>query len=1225
MRLIGRDSEVQSLGKLWSEVQRGQPRFLVLDGPPGIGKTFLAEGFLRQIDLPDDELREPLIGTVRCVPTQGLAEQSRPLWELTHQLLEGLETPALLARRILDHKLYEAAAEVVSIMPVVGGVGGLAMKLAKLYGGDADAEQSLRALSSQSIGVLTRAVILRAAKDRPVVLFVDDLHWSDPGTLEVLSHLMVGIWERSIDAPVMLVFTLRTAEAAMAVGPLLDKLTKRHERPERKLLTKLTIGALRPESCSTFVASAAGVDNADPNFCGWVSDHCGGNPLAMVDLVRALLADGLVVTRDGHLQPTEPLSRQRSGWVLPNRWNGWLATGGRDPSVRAVHAVLEALPRKDREILGAATVIGDRFTTRMLAKMTKQSEMRVVKALLRAQAAGVLSAALPGPVEHALGGTSYAFAGDRFSKALRDQLSLREAQILHTRAANVLDRLWSRLQKRMAKIETQEGVRGKDTEYVRRAERVSAELTKASRAITERLAEHFEKAGELASAASVLSMLVAEQTEKAPPGPSFQRAFLASRLEPLRVRAERMLSDVRSQSTGLGLRRLLESEADLAIVAGKIACLQDRYDLAEAWLRQAMRRGRWAKNDVLVYNARVALVSALYQGGNHRRARAELTEALQEASTTSAMWAEIAGGAMIEPMEIFEYPLVTIAILARFHEQAKREAKAKHVEGIERRLFEARISNSLDLFEEGEIDLAALQDLQDGAAHEGTWCAQLEAEVEVAADQWADMEKKIEHLDFDEWYESAREVADRVERLVVLADLTVSECTRLGGPANAAKATVARARLTWCLRRCASFSLQVLEEEGDEEEIEEGDAEEPEDEDELERDIARLVREAPLHTERVLGDLRAGIKAADDHDLTDERFNLRLLLSLSSFAPEDQAQEAIESAERLALTCGAPYRMVLVETMRAIRAVVQQHAKEAKEYAEEALRLADDWYFKLDSQTALKVADWASTAAVFGELEEAGEKWSGRMAEVSVEAGELEALAGVSQHLSSAFCKARSKPGGNSPTGESAQLAQTYALIRSAHGVEDAEEATRLLQQAKEQLANLPSGLGLMDDVLSQIADFKASQAVEISDTKPRAARRLLGEAIAARREAADVCCRTGQYHRALEELDCALVDGEDHHASLWFEVFADARKLAVEFGHVLWMERLVAAAARIVCPGEDSSFGNKERRQARQEAEDLISAAEPALAELGVPDLATTWRKLLQSDDHEEGAESPV
>jgi class 3 adenylate cyclase len=312
-------------------------------GVAGMGKSRLTAEFLGSLDEQVTVLRG------RCV-SYGEGLTYWPLVEVVRQAvgLTGAE-PEQYARDALRRLLDAApdAAEVTGRIAPVAGLGGEP-------GAPEDTAWAVRRLLEQ------------LARDRPVVLVIDDLHWAEPG----LVGLVEDVCQWLLDAPVLVL--------VLARPEFLD------DHPQwgggRTNAVAALLEPLTGDDVETLVAGVLG--GALPaHALGRVSELAGGNPLYLEHLLAMLVEDGVLVA-DG------------DGWVLRSAAEQIQVP----PSITALIAArLDRLPSEERSVLGQASVMGQVFYRNALTQLSSADGIgRHVSALVRKGLVRPVTSDMPG-------------------------------------------------------------------------------------------------------------------------------------------------------------------------------------------------------------------------------------------------------------------------------------------------------------------------------------------------------------------------------------------------------------------------------------------------------------------------------------------------------------------------------------------------------------------------------------------------------------------------------------------------------------------------------------------------------------------------------------------------------------------------------------------------------------------------------------------------------------
>jgi class 3 adenylate cyclase/predicted ATPase len=190
--LVGRDDEMAMLMRRWERARQGDGQLVMIVGEPGLGKSRLIEEFHgRLADTPHTWVEWSCSQLLQNTPLHPIAEWGR-------QRFGGADVPA--ERRIaeLESSLAQVKLDPAENLPLLAPL--LDIPLQKERAPALAAEE----LRRRQLAALTNWV-MAGARTQPLVLALEDLHWADPTTLDVLR----GIAERGALAPLYIVATTR--------------------------------------------------------------------------------------------------------------------------------------------------------------------------------------------------------------------------------------------------------------------------------------------------------------------------------------------------------------------------------------------------------------------------------------------------------------------------------------------------------------------------------------------------------------------------------------------------------------------------------------------------------------------------------------------------------------------------------------------------------------------------------------------------------------------------------------------------------------------------------------------------------------------------------------------------------------------------------------------------------------------------------------------------------
>lgn len=256
MRLIERSAELDALGVALEEARRGEGRFLLLEGPAGIGKTRLL-----------DAACEQAAATGLVVLRAGGRElEGDASWGVATELFGPLLAAA-------DPMQREAA------------LAGQARLAAALFDPRLEPPPDSQALARGLYWLLIGLTAPEDSEAAGALVVVDDAQWADRPSVAFLAHLAA----RLDGVPVALLLAERSGEPAVAA----DLLTAlRRLGPTRKL----SLAPLSDDGIAELVG--AEMDGAEPAFLTACAGVSAGNPFVARELARVLRAEGVAPTAD---------------------------------------------------------------------------------------------------------------------------------------------------------------------------------------------------------------------------------------------------------------------------------------------------------------------------------------------------------------------------------------------------------------------------------------------------------------------------------------------------------------------------------------------------------------------------------------------------------------------------------------------------------------------------------------------------------------------------------------------------------------------------------------------------------------------------------------------------------------------------------------------------------------------------------------------------------------
>jgi class 3 adenylate cyclase len=338
--MVGRDAELKALNQLCDTVRAGLGRAVIIVGEPGLGKTRLIAEWRADVG-EETKGNPPIWAEGRCLSFgQGLAYHLlinllRSLFGISDNF-EETEAHTIVSERI--SALF--GDEMMEIYPYIGDLLSL------------DLEPEARALVSlPDPQVLqthyyqaVRRLLESLAERQPVVLVLEDLHWADPSSVDILVRLF------PVTSLGAVLVCLVTRDERDTSGWRMVNMARETMAGS---LSELTLVPLSENDSRKMVANLLEIEALPEQVRKIILKKSEGNPFFVEEVVRMLIDQGAIVRSD-------------QGWVagvgfdnvkIPDNLQGLLL------------ARIDRLPDDVKMILRVASVIGRKFPVQVLEQV----------------------------------------------------------------------------------------------------------------------------------------------------------------------------------------------------------------------------------------------------------------------------------------------------------------------------------------------------------------------------------------------------------------------------------------------------------------------------------------------------------------------------------------------------------------------------------------------------------------------------------------------------------------------------------------------------------------------------------------------------------------------------------------------------------------------------------------------------------------------------------------
>jgi len=452
-RLVGREQEIGQARALWMKARAGEAQTLLIGGEPGVGKSRLLREVLTQVELTGGRALGAACYAEAAVPYAGFRQILREVFR------EGGSGVPDLPRVVQE--------DLVALLPELGR---RYAEVTPRPPGDPQADQ---ARLFESFLILFSAF----CQHEPLLIYLDDAHWADGGTLSLLRYLV----RNSQGLRLMAAITYREQELDQSL-PFNEVLVDL----ERDVhTTSVRLEPLRRSQTGELLA-AIFQEEITEDFLEGIYRETEGNPFFTEEVCKALVESGKLYYRDGH-------------WHRPA-----IEELGIPRNVRvAVQSRINKLPEHSREVLKQAAVLGREIELKTLLLAGELTEDQLLTALEEAERAQLIGSSGNG------GGPAWSFAHALIPSTMVEGLRIMERRRLHQRAAVALERTHPEASGRLARHLLEAGELAKGMQYLLQAGNEARQLHAYQEAIRcyRQAIDYFAEAGDDRNASSVLFRL----------------------------------------------------------------------------------------------------------------------------------------------------------------------------------------------------------------------------------------------------------------------------------------------------------------------------------------------------------------------------------------------------------------------------------------------------------------------------------------------------------------------------------------------------------------------------------------------------------------------------------------------------------------------------------------------------------------------------------------------
>jgi predicted ATPase len=349
---VGREAELATLRQALDAALAGNGSAVLLSAEAGAGKSTLVEQFLTEVGQGPTGA---LVLEAGCSEQYGAGEPYQPFVETFRALLTRDQEQEKKSFRDLAKEL---APYWLSAIPVAGDIIAASVvtagELKKTFSG---ATFGANAPSQDALFFQYTELFFAAAAERPVVLFIDDLHWADRATVALLVHITRRIPEH----PVLILGSYRPVDVDVSGHPMRDA---RQELERYRVAKELVLEPLGTESLAGLIEARVGAP-PDPELLQWLARRAGSNALFFEELVGWLQSQNIVEVRGD----AAVLTQRPEEITIPRS------------AEATIEKRLERLDEETFRILQYASIEGNEFDSVTLSRLLDMDELELEEKL----------------------------------------------------------------------------------------------------------------------------------------------------------------------------------------------------------------------------------------------------------------------------------------------------------------------------------------------------------------------------------------------------------------------------------------------------------------------------------------------------------------------------------------------------------------------------------------------------------------------------------------------------------------------------------------------------------------------------------------------------------------------------------------------------------------------------------------------------------------------------
>ncbi len=397
-QLVGRDHEFEQLVELVDQLKSGFGSLALLKGEAGVGKSRLVEELLTHLKFTEVRIFKGHCYEQRNIPYQVFS----PIFDriAAHLNRRG----SSYAETIIGNtgKIIGRIFPIFNEIPYVKTL----PEPAELPPG----EEKIRLLSA------IKNLFERLAAQQPCLFYLDNLHWSDEGSIELLEYLVENLLIPYEKAPIMFIGTIRSEE--LSENKALQRFQGKLQHRENVVM--MEIKRLEQDQVGLILQQMLGMSHTPTRLTPKIFAESGGNPFFIEEVLNAMIEDGILYREGSQWQVRVDSYSQL---IIPSSIKEVLKRRFRN------------LGEEEMDVLRWAAVIGEDFEFDVLMEAGEFDEDLLLDVIDQLLKYNLIFEKSVGMVE------KYIFYHGKIRDVLYDEISQRRKKRHHLKIANAIEKI----------------------------------------------------------------------------------------------------------------------------------------------------------------------------------------------------------------------------------------------------------------------------------------------------------------------------------------------------------------------------------------------------------------------------------------------------------------------------------------------------------------------------------------------------------------------------------------------------------------------------------------------------------------------------------------------------------------------------------------------------------------------------------------------------------------